>query len=197
MRKGHLHLGSAALYFALYLVGVLPYLALRWATDVVYDLLVELFPTVFHSYNVITTPDEYLIQSARLDTVTVALAIAVITYLALRLDNKRFERFIVANEGMYTMPEGLVQYCRRFLLADVITSLAVPVIFTLPLIFVNPVWVERIVWIPTALNHTLTVCHGALRGTLYASLISLGARLIAIPITVNRWRAAWLCGSVE
>ncbi len=197
MKARYKYFGSTGLYLGLYLLGIIPYYATRWLVEAFHDLLAELFPTVFHSYNIITAPDEYLIQSARLETVTAVISILIITYFALRLDNKRFEHFIVGNEGLYTMPEGLAQYCREFLAIDVAISLAVPVLFSLPLAFVPEVWIERVAWIPTALNHTLVSAYGQARGTLTACLISLGARVILIPHTVSRWRAAWLCGSFD
>lgn len=197
MKARHKYFGSTALYFVLYLFGVIPFYATRWLVEAFHDLFVELFPTVFHSYNAITSADEYLIQSARLDTVTVALSMLIVSYLALLLDNKRFEHFIVKNEGLYTMPEGLRQYCREFLTVDVSVALVIPVLFSLPLAFVPAEWIERVAWIPTALNYRLVGAYGFASGTAAAVLISLGTRLLAIPHRVARWRAAWLCGSMQ
>lgn len=184
-------------YVAVFLFGIIPFEVFSLALRTLHGYLTRQMPEVFPDYSPVLDPEKYAEVLQTTDMLALALTILVLTYIAMRMDNARFEYTVTPTGGLYRIPESYLRHLREFTLSDLIVSLAVPCAFVLLAYLLPPVVMsygaDIVLWagvksakyfdMPTALCYT--------------AFISLAARLVLTPKMLIDWRACWLASSVE
>ena len=163
----------------------------------VYEVLAYVMPDVFKMYSQIKEPELYRELAKCLTLTALGISIVVVNYVALRVDNKRFERMVTLTDGQYTMAEGLLLYVKEFLLSDIIVTLIIPPLVMIPFEFVPADFFGRWLSMPFWCYDYLTGYFNIVEATVLLAVISLVSRLLIIYPTVKVWRAMWLTASVE
>lgn len=184
-------------YVAVFLFGIIPFEVLSLALRVIYGYLTGQMPEVFPDYSPVLDPEKYAEVLRTTDMLALALTMLVLTYIAMRMDNARFEYTVTPTGGLYRIPETYIRHLREFTLSDLIVSVAVPCAFVmaaylLPSVVMN-YGADIVLWAGVRLakyfDMPTALC--------YAAFISLGARLVLTPKILIDWRANWLASSVE
>ncbi len=191
------YITPSAVYFLLFIAGYIATYVTRYIPDIVYDYLSYYFPTVFVSYSPISEAEAYTRVKMWLTIVSVALAIFIVGYIALRLDNKRFEHLILNTEGFYTLPRGLSIWAQIYLIPDIVVCAIIPLIFAIPPYFIPEKYLDMGLAIPFWAADMLMPYMGIVECAITLSLTSVIARLTVIPHTLAVWRANWLTASVD
>jgi hypothetical protein len=191
------YLGPLGIYFLLFLAGYITTFVTRYIPPVIYDYLCFHFPSVFVSYSPISQPEEYAVLEKWLAVASVAMSIFIVGYIAIRLDNKRFEYFIRKTEGFYRLPEALGIWAREFLLCDIIVAVLLPLVYAIPPYFIPERAMALGANIPFWAADMLIEHMGVVECAITLSMLSLLVRLLIIPHTLTVWRANWLTASVD
>ena len=183
-------------YTAVFLFGIIPFEVFSLILRTLYEYLKYEIPSVVPDYSPVLNPDEYARVIKVTDMITLFLTILVLTYIAMRLDNARFEYTVKPSGGLYRISERLGGHVREFVISDVISSVLVPTVFVIAA-YLTPTVVLRwggdfVLWagVRTARHVDLV------GGVLYAALMSVVSRLILTPKVLIDWRASWLTASV-
>jgi len=192
MKAFNKYFSSPVIFLAVFIVGTVISSLPTYFITIIYDYLTLTFPELFKSYNPITTPEEYKTFSLITSSLSIAIALAVLHYTALRLDNRRLEFLMKETEGFYTMKEGLTLYFKEMWLSDIISAAFPPVAIAIPLYFI-PDKILRLGWGQLFWSCYPIASHTSPTEALILSLIlSLLTRLIVTPKVVEVWRANWL-----
>ncbi len=191
------YLAPFGVYFLLFLAGYITTFVTKYIPPIIYDYLCFHFPSVFVSYSPISQPEEYAVVEKWLAVASVAMGIFIVGYIALRVDNKRFEYIIRKTEGFYRLPYGIKLWLREFLLPDIIVTLLLPLLFAIPPYFIPERAMDLGANIPFWAADMLMEHMGMLECALTLSLTSLISRIVVIPHTLLVWRANWLTASVD
>lgn len=196
MRIGHKYIFPpfiALFFFLLGGAGVL-------IADIIVELaargLAEWMPSLFARPNAIADPEGYESYLCSIELVTLTLTLLPVTYLSMRLDNKRFEHLIVLTEGLYTLPRALRWHLRSFWLSDIISASLPPILLTLPVFLVPEEYLSGILGVLWC-GARLSPYFSAVWATVTVVAISLVMRLLLLPAVLRAWRASWLSGSVD
>ena len=186
-----------------------PFIALFWfalggaavlISDIIvsllYDYGTEILPSIFLRPSPISEPELY----ERVQTVTtlsiIALTLWPMSYLAARLDNKRFEFTVKETEGLYRIGTRLKAHMRLFWLSDLISTALAAAIFTLPAYLIPEKYLDP--FLP------FLWCGGRLLGhfelvpaLLIIISMSCIIRLLVTPSVLKAWRVGWLTGSID
>ena len=179
------------------LLGFLLFDAAYYVLGAIHGYLASVFPDIFRVYSQISEAEEYEEQRKRMTVLIIGVILILVHYLALRVDNKRFEYVIDLTDGLYTMPEGLSLYLKRFTISDVIASALDPLLVTVPIYFIPEDFFERWLRLPFWCYDNLIGYFDIVEVSVYLVLLSLIARALVIYPTVKVWRAMWLTASVE
>lgn len=191
------YVAPAGIYILLFLAGYITTYITRYIPGIVYDYLNYHFPTVFVSYSPISEAEDYKRVQMWLMIGAVALSILIVGYIALRLDNKRYEHIIRKTEGFFTLPCGLAMWARNYLVPDIVVTALVPLLFAIPPYFFPEQWMDMGLAIPFWAADMLSPYMGIVGCCVTLSLSSVLARLLVIPHTLAAWRASWLTVSVD
>ena len=186
------------------LPGFLPFYilfpAFYWVTGQIfgwlYPSLSELLPTIFPTYNKIHEREAYEMLEASKALVTSLLTLAIINFLSVLYDGRRYEATIEKTDGLFRVKNELPSYFRRNLLPDVIASslLQIPFIIatTIPLISEVKRFVD-----PILLPHAVIVepC-GIPAAYLLIFLVSFSVRVFSSPLVLKRHRVMWITAFV-
>ena len=193
MKLRHRYLNPVIVFLAVYIFGLwmLGFClnAVRW----VHTYLNHLMPRVFPIYNPIYDPDSYAKLEKIFNVISIFLAIFLINFIALKLDNKKYERVVSLTDGQYTLRDGLELYFREFWLSDIITALILPVSIVAATYFIPDnvlgyFGLSAIAW----LGYNMRLMYGFVPTVVIVALFSSVSRLLSIPLCVRSWRAAWL-----
>ena len=88
------YLIPAAIFFVIYLFGLLLFNLSRAVISAIYAYLNHLFPDTFPIYNEIYDPELYASSEKVFSVLTVFIALFIMNLIALRLDNKKYERIV-------------------------------------------------------------------------------------------------------
>ena len=92
----------------------------------IYPALVEWFPRLVPEYNFVNEREDYDRLYATMSVISSLILICVASHVTMRLDNERMEYMITETEGLYTISEGAGIYYSRYIRADIIASLLIP-----------------------------------------------------------------------
>lgn len=161
-----------------------------------YSFLHISFPHTFPKPSAILDPSGYERLEMWLWVASALITVIILTYVSMRLDNKRFELIVARTDGLYRLPSMTLSVLREFFLADLIPSVIVPIVYILPIYLVPPeyLWyLPNILWLGGGLSLWLSLPEALALG-IGASVI---CRVILIPRVLDVWRANWLTASVE
>lgn len=191
------YLTPAGIYILLFLAGYIATYLTRYIPGILFDYLSHYFPSVFISYSPISEAEDYKRVQMNLTILAIALTVLIVTYISMRLDNKRFERLVLMTEGFYTIPRGLAIWAREYLAADILVAVVVPLIFAIPPYFIPEKYIDMGLGIPFWAADMLMPYMGVVECAITLSVVSVLARISLIPHTLAVWRANWLTASVD
>ena len=158
--------------------------------------LEEMMPHFVKAVSPMQSPTEYDKYLKAKVTIGALIGLCLINYLALRLDNKKFELIITRTDGQYRMREGVKLYCREFLLSDVIASTLPIIPFIVTAELVPEKLMDRGLIYVFKLGVSLGEFYGTVGAVIVGVIFSFSARVVCIPFVLRTWRALWLSGSV-
>ncbi len=174
-------------------------------TDGVHELLAELLPALFHSFNRVTEKDAYEAQRTVIWLAAGIITLLTVCTVSMIFDNDRNEYMIKQTDGFYTLREGFGIYASRFLRTDIAISLTVPLILALPSFIPRDLAKlldtetshigSRLEELLSGFFMSTTVFTDALGGVFGVALIlalSVLFRIAAVWLGIERWRGLWL-----
>lgn len=193
MKLTHKYLNPVIAFVIVYMFGILLYNASISVVSAVYTYLNYLFPDSFPLYNKLSEKAalEELYKSFAVWGLFVALFL--INFISLRLENKKYERIVILTGGEYLIKDGIKLYFKEFFGSDIITSALVPALLVIPPYFIP----EKVMGyfgliIPNWMGYSLKFDYKLIPAMLMVALFSFVGRMLSIPICVKSWRAAWL-----
>ena len=186
-------------YLLFYLAGFIIFYLASYCVSAVLTLLSEELPRLFTIENPIKDRDAYDNQQLNIAFISGIITLYIITSLAVKYDNDRFEYMVERTEGFYTLRHGGALYARRYILPDVIISIVVP-FSTFGLAFINvPDDAKRIFLrlsdyaeVFIALQRAFTERLGFAFGFAFLILLSLLFRIPTGFFAIKRFRGIWL-----
>lgn len=193
MKLRHKYLNPIVIYFCVYIFGLWIYAASRGAVNWIYTYLNHLFPEVFPIYQRIYEPEAYARLERIKSVIGICLSLLLINLIALKLDNKKYERIINLTDGQYLVKDGIKLYFKEFLAVDVLVSTILPALLTIPAYFLSEDalgYFGLIFW--NWLGYHLKSTYHLFPAMLIAASSSFIGRMLSIPQCVKAWRGAWL-----
>ena len=193
MRFKHKYLRPVALYLCVFIFGLF---ILGVSSNLVnggYTYLNSLFPKTFPIYNQIYDIETYNKLERIKSIISVFLSLVIINLIALRIDNKKYERIISLTDGEYLIKDGIKLYFREFFISDVIVSAIIPAALVVPAFFLTEdvlSYFGLIFW--NWLGYNMKFLLRLFPAILISALFSFIGRMLAIPLCVSAWRAAWM-----
>ena len=161
-----------------------------------YSYLAEVMPSVVETVNPIHTPDEYELYLKGVATVGALIALFIMNYVSLRLDNEKFEYIITKTDGQYRLVDGVKLYFGEFFKSDAIASTVAVGVLVMGAYFIPEKLLDKGLLFVFKLGVSLIEFYGPVGAVVIAVLFSFITRIISVPLCVRTWRALWLSGSV-
>ena len=161
-----------------------------------YSYLAEVMPSVVETVNPIHTPDEYELYLKGVATVGALIALFIMNYVSLRLDNEKFEYIITKTDGQYRLVDGVKLYFSEFFKSDAIASTVAVGVLVMGAYFIPEKLLDKGLLFVFKLGVSLIEFYGLVGAVVIAVLFSFVTRIISVPLCVRTWRALWLSGSV-
>lgn len=161
-----------------------------------YSYLAEVMPSVVETVNPIHTPDEYELYLKGVATVGSLIALFIMNYVSLRLDNEKFEYIITKTDGQYRLVDGVKLYFGEFFKSDAIASTVAVGVLVMGAYFIPEKLLDKGLLFVFKLGVSLIEFYGPVGAVVIAVLFSFITRIISVPLCVRTWRALWLSGSV-
>ena len=193
MERKRKQFNPVLLFFGVYVFGLAIYSVGRACANWTYTYLNFLFPDIFPVYNQIHEASKYAALETGKDVVGIFLSLVLINLIALRLDNKKYERIALLTEGQYLMKDGIKLYFKEFFVSDLLVSTLTPAILVIPayLFSENSLgYFGLIIW--NWLGYNMRPLVSLFPAMLIVAAFSFVGRMIAIPHCVKAWRSAWL-----
>ncbi len=166
--------------------------------SLIFPALVEWFPRTFSIPNFVNDREGYEALYALLGLISGMIFVLFVSYISVRFDNERMEFMVAKTEGMYTYSEGLALYYPRYISADILASVLIP----LPLLLVDKFILPMLDFIPYDVmqlindiflsTRAFTDFGGAVFGYIILAFSLFFARMICGLWSVNAFRALWL-----
>ena len=193
MKLRHKYLNPIIVFLIVYLFGLLLFGVSREAVKWVYTYLNHLLPSAFPLYNPIYDPEAYAKLNKTFSVVGIFVALFLINFIALKLENKKYERIISLTDGQYVMWDGIKLYFKEFWISDVITALILPAVIVIATYFIPDKMLGYFALIlPGWLGYHMRQMYELIPAIILVAFFSFLGRILAIPLTVKSWRAAWL-----
>ena len=109
-------------YLLFYLAGFLIFYLMRYCVSAVLTMLSEELPKLFVIENPIKDREAYDNQQLNLAFISGIITLYIVTNLAVKYDNERFEHVVEKTEGFYTLRDGYA-FCSPFRPFDELTYL--------------------------------------------------------------------------
>lgn len=196
MKFGYKYLLPSVIYLLIMLLGGFIQPLISYIVIPFYSFLHLSFPHTFPKPSSVLDPAGYENLQMLLWCVSAFIAILIITYISMRLDNKRFELIITRTDGLYRVHKMSLSVLKEFFVADLIPSVIVPIVYILPIYLIPEeyLWyLPNILWVGGGLSAWVMLPEALLFGI----LASVFCRFILIPRVLDVWRANWLTASVE
>ena len=164
-----------------------------------YELLNSKIPDYFPIYNAISEQELHTKQQYMLNLIALAITLLVTIVISLVYNNERYEFIVSKTDGFYRVHKVIKLYIKRFVLADIIASILIGLIFTIPITFINSAFFS----VPKIYSEIILILHIAHKalGTagfcIFVPSVMILLHIPAIPIALNRWRAKWLTGFAD
>lgn len=193
MKLRHRYLSPIIAFLVVYLFGLLIFGFSTEAVEWIYNYLNHLFPNVFPLYNPIYDPEAHAKLNKAITVVGMFVALFLINLIALRLENKKYERIITLTDGEYLIKDGIKLYLKEFFASDIITAVILPILIVIATYFIpdNALGYFGLI-LPSWLGYNMRLLYGIIPSIFIVALFSFVGRILAIPLTVSAWRAAWL-----
>ena len=193
MKFRHRYISPVIIYLIVYIFGLLIFGFSREFAEWIYNYLNHLMPNAFPLYNPIYDPEAYEKLNKTLTVIGLFITFFFINFIALKLENKKYERMISLTDGQYLIKDGVKLYFKEFFISDIITALVLPVLITLATYFIPDSALGYFGLIVFGwLGYNMRLLYGLIPAVFIVALFSFAGRILAIPITVKSWRAAWL-----
>jgi hypothetical protein len=193
MRFKHKYLNPIILYICVFVFGLFILGASDSIVDWIYAYLNHLFPKSFPIYNQIYDIETYNKLERIKDIWSIFIALVMVNLIALRLDNKKYERLINLTDGEYLVCDGIKLYFKEFFISDLIVSILIPATLVVPAFFLTEEvlsYFGLIFW--NWLGYNMKFVLELFPAILVSAAFSFIGRMLAIPICVRAWRAAWM-----
>jgi hypothetical protein len=132
MKKKHKYLNPIILYLCVFIFGLVilgfSMTVVKWS----HAYLNHLFPKIFPVYNKIYEPQAYERLEETKKVISLFLSLFLINFIALKIDNRKYERMVSLTEGQYLIKDGIKLYFKEFFTSDVIVSAVVPTVLVIP-----------------------------------------------------------------
>ena len=193
------YLGSFWRYFSFYLLGFIAFFLFSFLVRHLNEFLSGVFPDLFKIYNPISNREELILQNRNIAFISAILSVFMLTFLATRQDNSKYENIISKTDGFYRMRDGVKLYFSEFAYADAISAILVP----LSTVFISLVKIpndaakflkivadclDGFLAIPLAFTERC----GFTAGVILLVLISVVARIPSTLLSLAHWRGVWL-----
>ena len=132
MKLTHKYLNPIIVFFAVYMFGYLLYNAGISLTRAVYTYMNHIFPESFPLYEKLAEKEALAGLYRIFELCGMLIALFLINLIALRLENKKYERIVILTDGQYLIKDGVRLYFKEFFASDVITSVLTPVLLVIP-----------------------------------------------------------------
>ena len=163
--------------------------AVRWTHTYLNHILPDLFP----KYNVIHDPDAYEKMERIFSVTGVFVALVLINLIALKLENKKYERMISLTDGQYLLKDGTKLYFGEFWITDLITSTLIPALLVIHPYFISDKFMGYFgLIIPSWMGYELKEIMPLPLAMICVALFSYVGRVLSALLCVKSWRAAWL-----
>lgn len=196
MSVRHKYIGPVLIFLAVYAFSYLFCQAGELLCAYASSYLSSVLPGVFTVPNPIHSRDEYEAFMKASAAIGATISVGLMNYVALRLDNKKFEFIIAETDGQYTISEGIRLYLGEFLASDIISSTVIIAAAVIAAYFIPEKLMDYGLIIFLKLGASLTGYFELWQSLLIAVLSSITARLLSVPLALRTWRALWLSGSV-
>ncbi len=196
MKFGYKYILPSAVYLLIMLLGGFVEPLVSYIVIPFYSFLHISFPHTFPKPSAMLDPVGYARLEMWLWFVSAFVTVIILTYVSMRLDNKRFELIVARTDGLYRLPNMTLAVLREFFVADLIPSVIVPIVYILPIYLVprEYLWyLPNILWLGGGLFAWLSLAEALAIG-IGASIL---CRFLLIPRVLDVWRANWLTASVE
>ena len=193
MKFRYRYLNPIILYFCVFIFGLFILGAADSIIDAIYAYLNHLAPKTFPIYNQIYDIETYNKLERIKDVAAIFISLVIINLIALRIDNKKYERMVNITDGQYLMKDGLKLYFKEFLLSDVICAALMPGVLVIPAFFLTEEvlsYFGLIYW--NWLGYNMKFLFDLFPAILISMAFSFIGRILSIPLCVRAWRAAWL-----
>ncbi len=164
--------------------------------EAVYGELYRYFPDAFPLFNAVSEREERELLEARLGTVALTAALAIYVYFLLAHDNARDELTISLTDGLFRVHEVILPVTRAFLPADVIASVILGTLLSLPTAFIPHGFLMGDT-LPATLLRPLTHAHtvfGTVGLAFYLVFTLIILHAPALVLALRLYRARWLSG---
>ena len=206
MRFSKKYLNPIWIYLIVYAFGFVSVSIGNAVARYAYAYMNYLFPKVFPLFSAVSEKEGYHKYLMLLCALGVFIAIFITNYLALRIDNAKFELMIKKTDGQYTLTDGAKLFFGEFGISELIVTLVLPLILVIPPFFIPEIDVqtipiagllidimEKLLW----LGYTLREYFSIVNAIALVLIFSLVARAAVIPGALKKWRASWLSGATE
>ena len=193
MKLRHRYFSPVIIYLVVYIFGLFIFGLCCEIAEWIYTYLNHLMPSTFPLYNPIYDPEAYDELNKNITVIGMFLALFLINFIALRLDNKKYERIISLTDGQYLVKDGIRLYFKEFFISDIIASVILPVLIATGTYFIPDKALGYFALIlPSWLGYNMRLLYGLIPSIFIVAGFSFVGRMLAIPLTVKSWRAAWL-----
>ena len=181
------------------LLGLLIGMFFRSLVNQFYNLLHGIMPDIFPIYNSVTKKDLYERLNENLDLTAFILTVFTTVFISQRFNNDRYEYIVSKTDGKYRINEVFGLYAKSFAISDVIASLLVGLVFTVPTYFIpkqffaNGSLISELLYIVKVPTNIL----GVYFGSLISVVLFTAAHFVFLAPTLGYYRAKWLSGFAE
>ena len=189
----HKYITPIILFICVFIFGLFILGVSGSVVDWTYAYLNYISPKAFPIYNQIYDIDTYNKLERIKDICAVFLSLIAINVIALRIDNKKYERLISLTDGEYLIKDGISLYLKEFFISDLIVSTLIPAALVIPAYFLTEdvlSYFGLIFW--NWLGYNMKFIVRLFPAILISAVFSFIGRILAIPICVNAWRNAWM-----
>ena len=193
MKFTHKYLNPIAVYLCVYIFGLWLFGFGCEAVEWIYTYLNHLMPDIFPLYNPIYDPEAHARLNKTWTVVGIFVTLFLINFIALRLENKKYERIIVLTDGQYLLKDGMKLYFKEFAVSDVVTAVILPVCLTIPPYFISEDTLGKFgLIIFTWLGYNMSLLYEIVPAVITVAIFSIVGRALSVPLAVRSYRAAWL-----
>ena len=161
-----------------------------------FQYLAELFPSIVKVVSPFESPEKYQLYLRMASTSGAIVCMAIMNYICLRIDNRKFEFIISKTDGKYELRDGIRLYFKEFLGSDMLVTSVPVAILVFSAYFIPKKFIDMGLSLVFGLGASLVDFYYPIEAIILVVLCSVITRTIAIPFVVRTWRALWLSGSV-